>query len=90
MIACIAILSILLIWKNKWLAYSIAIVLGLVSLYFLLACYKEYMEFPAGDSESTRLILTGGLIFGSLIVISSLMLIKYFLIIPAWVEKKVS
>jgi hypothetical protein len=90
MIVCIAILSILLIWKNRWLAYSIAILLGLVSFYFLFACISEYKEFPAGDSDGTRLMLIGGLIFGSLIVISFLMLIKYFIIIPAWIERKMS
>jgi hypothetical protein len=53
-------------------------VLGLVSFYFILACYSEYKEFPAGDSDGIRLIVTGCLIFGSLIAISFIMPKKYF------------
>ncbi|GHT04495.1 hypothetical protein FACS189440_13970 [Bacteroidia bacterium] len=77
-IACIALLAILLIWKNRWLALSISIVLGLVSFYFILACYSEFKEFPAGDNDGIRMLLTGCLLFGSLIAISFIMPRKYF------------
>jgi hypothetical protein len=78
LILCIALFSIPLIWNNRWFALSISVVLGIASFYFLLACISEYKEFPAGDSEGIRLMLTGSLIFGSLIVISFIMPRKYF------------
>jgi hypothetical protein len=78
LILCIALFSILLIWKNRWFALSISVVLGVASFYFLLACISEYKEFPVGDNDGIRLMLTGSLLFGSLIVISFIMPRKYF------------
>jgi VIT1/CCC1 family predicted Fe2+/Mn2+ transporter len=77
-IACIVLLLTLLIWKNRWLALSLSIVLGMACFYFLLACYSEYKEFPANDNNGIRMMLTGCMIFGSLLVISAILPGKYF------------
>lgn len=71
-------IALLLIWKNKYLALSIAILLGGASVYFLLALLSEFNEFPAGNQERWQLLLIGGAIFGSLLVASLIMPKKYF------------
>jgi Na+/H+-dicarboxylate symporter len=71
-------MSVLLIWKNKFLAFFISVVLGIVSFFFLLACFSEYSEFSAEDPAGTTLLLVGCSIFIPLIVISIVMPIKYF------------
>lgn len=75
-----AILSVLtlMLWKNKYLALVIAIVLGAVSLFFMLAVFAEYSEFPSGNKDGWQLLLTGTLLFGSLFAISLIMPRKYF------------
>lgn len=71
-------IAILLIWKNKYLALSIAILLGGASVFFLLALLSEFSEFPAGNQERWQMLLIGGAIFGSLLVASLIMPRKYF------------
>ncbi len=78
MIACLAILGVLMIWKNKHLALIISCLLGAVSSYFILALLSEYGEFPVGDKEGIKMLVTGLLLFGSLIILSVIMPIKYF------------
>lgn len=80
MIVCGLILSTLIIWKNKYFALSLSIILGLVSLYMLLAVFSEYKEFPSGDRNGLKLLLVGGLLFTSLLAISILLPRKYFTI----------
>lgn len=67
-------LAVLLIWKNKYLALALSILLGIGSCYMLLALISEFREFPIGDSEGYTLLLTGSLIFIPLLA----MPIKYF------------
>lgn len=68
----------LLIWKNKYLALSIAILLGGASVYFLLALLSEFHEFPVENQERWQMLLVGCAIFGSLLVASLIMPKKYF------------
>jgi len=73
----IAILS-LLIWKNKYIALYMSMLLGFVSFYFILALLSEFSEFPVGSQEGIKMLLIGGLICGGLLAISIIMPIKYF------------
>ena len=68
----------LLIWKNKYLAFYISMILGFISFYFILALLSEFSEFPAGSKDGRFMLLIGGLIFGGLLVISIIMPVKYF------------
>ncbi len=67
----------LLLWRNKYLALAIAIILGIISVFLMLAIFAEYSEFPPGSSDAWRL-LVGMLIFGPLFVIALIMPRKYF------------
>ena len=78
MIACGLILFTLIIWKNKYFALSLSIILGLVSFYMLLAVFSEHKEFPSGDRNGWQLLLVGGLIFTSLLAVSIFLPRKYF------------
>lgn len=68
----------LLIWKNKYLALSIAILLAGASVYFLLALLSEFHEFRVENQERWQMLLVGCAIFGSLLVASLIMPRKYF------------
>jgi hypothetical protein len=78
MIGCGLILSTLIIWKNKYFALSLSIILGLVSFYMLLAVFAEYNEFPSDDRNGWQLLFVGGLIFTSLLAVSIFLPRKYF------------
>jgi len=78
MVFGILVIAILLIWKNKYLALSIAILLGGASAYFLLALLSEFHEFPAENQERWQMLLIGIAIFGSLLAASLIMPKKYF------------
>jgi hypothetical protein len=78
MIGCGAILWILVIWKNRYFALCLAVILGLVSCYMLFAVFSEYKKFPSGDTDGLTLLFIGGLIFTSLLVISFFLPKKYF------------
>jgi len=80
MIACGLILSTLIIWKNKYFALSLSVILGLVSFYMILAVLSEYKEFPSGDRNGLQLLFVGGLIFISLLTVSIFLPRKYFAI----------
>ena len=67
----------LLVWKNKFLALSLAVLLGGVSVFFLLALLSEFSEFPPGSQEGWQMLLVGCAIFGSLLAVSLLMPRKY-------------
>ncbi|WP_353129920.1 hypothetical protein [Parapedobacter pyrenivorans] len=75
-IGVLAILA-LLIWKNKFLALSIAVLLGGASVFFLLALLSEFSEFPTGSPEGWQMLFVGGAIFGSLLAVSFIMPKKY-------------
>ena len=68
----------LLIWKNKYLALAIAMVLGAVSVFFMLAVFAEYREFPSESRDGWYVLLMSMLLFGSLFAISLIMPKKYF------------
>ena len=78
LVISILIVLALLIWKNKYLALSISIILGCASFYFILALLSEYSEFPIGSKDGLQMLLIGGLIFGPLLLISTIMPAKYF------------
>lgn len=75
---CIAIMLILIIWKNKYFALVLSVLLGLVSFYMLLAVVSEFREFASGDAKGMQLLLTGSLLFGFLMLMSFLIPGKYF------------
>jgi hypothetical protein len=68
----------LLIWKNKYYALTISIILSCISIFFLLALLSEFSEFPSGSKDGAQMLLFGGLLFGGLFAISVIMPIKYF------------
>jgi hypothetical protein len=76
-IACALIVLILVILKNKVFAILLSVILGLVSIYMLLAVLSEYSEFPRGDLKGTQLLLVGSLLFTSLLTIALTLPKKY-------------
>ncbi|WP_163264726.1 hypothetical protein [Dysgonomonas sp. 216] len=77
MVGIVGLVSILLIWKNKIMALLLSIIMGLACFYMLLAVFSEYKKFLKGDPDGLNLLLTGSLIFVTLIVFSFVMPVKY-------------
>jgi hypothetical protein len=82
LISCMFMIITLIIWKNKYVALGMAIILGLVSCYMLLAVFSEYSEFASGDSNGLKLLLAGGSLFISLLVVSIFLPRKYLISNP--------
>ncbi|HLT72323.1 MAG TPA: hypothetical protein VKZ75_06705 [Cyclobacteriaceae bacterium] len=78
LILCGLVLSILVVWKNKFFALGISTILGLVSFYMIFAVLSEYKEFPPGSISGLVLLFVGESIFVTLFVISIFLPIKYF------------
>ena len=78
MLAVILFMSLLVILKNKTMALFASLLIGLGSLYMIFAVLSEYSEFPRGDTNGLKLLLTGAIIFLSTLLISILLPIKYF------------
>ena len=78
MLAVILFMSLLVILKNKTMALFASLLIGVGSLYMIFAVLSEYSEFPRGDSNGLKLLLTGAIIFLSTLLISILLPIKYF------------
>jgi hypothetical protein len=74
----IVFLGVMIKWKIKAFVISFAVLLGIGSLFMLLAVLSEFREFPQGDSEGLKLLLTGSSIFIGTLVISVWMPQKYF------------
>lgn len=77
MIFAAMILTGIVVSKNKYFVLSISILLGLLSVYMMLALLSEYHEFPAMDPRSIQMLTVGSLLFGSLLVISFYLPKKY-------------
>lgn len=78
MLAVILFMSLLVILKNKTMALFASLLIGIGSLYMIFAVLSEYSEFPRGDANGLKLLLTGATIFLSTLLISILLPIKYF------------
>ena len=78
MLAVILFMSLLVILKNKTMALFASLLIGVGSLYMIFAVLSEYSEFPRGDTNGLKLLLTGAIIFLSTLLISILLPIKYF------------
>ena len=78
MLAVILFMSLLVILKNKTMALFASLLIGVGSLYMIFAVLSEYSEFPRGDANGLKLLLTGAIIFLSTLLISILLPIKYF------------
>ena len=78
MLAVILFMSLLVILKNKTMALFASLLIGVGSLYMIFAVLSEYSEFPRGDANGFKLLLTGAIIFLSTLLISILLPIKYF------------
>ena len=78
MLAVILFVSLLVILKNKTMALFASLLIGIGSLYMIFAVLSEYSEFPRGDANGLKLLLTGATIFLSTLLISILLPIKYF------------
>ena len=78
MLAVILFMSLLVILKNKTMALFASLLIGVGSLYMIFAVLSEYSEFPRGDANGLKLLLTGAIIFLSSLLISILLPIKYF------------
>jgi hypothetical protein len=77
MLGCLLLLSTLIIWKDKYFAFIISIILGLGSFYMLIAVLSAYSKFPAGDRDGLQLLVVGMSIFTSLLVIALFLPMKY-------------
>jgi len=77
LIFCLLILFTLIIWKNKYFALTLSIILGIVSFYMLFAVFSEFREFPSDDRNGWQLLLVGGLLFISLLTVSIFLPRKY-------------
>ena len=78
MLAVILFMSLLVILKNKTMALFASLLIGIGSLYMIFAVLSECSEFPRGDANGLKLLLTGAIIFLSTLLISILLPIKYF------------
>ena len=78
MLAVILFMSLLVILKNKTMALFASLLIGIGSIYMIFAVLSEYSEFPRGDANGLKLLLTGAIIFLSTLLISILLPIKYF------------
>ena len=63
MLAVILFMSLLVILKNKTMALFASLLIGVGSLYMIFAVLSEYSEFPRGDANGFKLLLTGAIIF---------------------------
>ena len=77
-LAVILFMSLLVILKNKTMALFASLLIGVGSLYMIFAVLSEYSEFPRGDANGLKMLLTGAIIFLSTLLISILLPIKYF------------
>lgn len=77
MIAIIALILILMLWRNKVYAIIISIVLGWASFYMVFAVISEYREFPSGHPDGIQLLVVGLLIFLGLAITAGFMPMKY-------------
>ena len=77
-IGLFAIVSTLVVWKNKALAILLAALLSLGSLWMILAVWSEYLEFPKGSPESVKLLAIGMFIFLVSLACAIVMPMKYF------------
>lgn len=77
MIAIIALILILMLWRNRIYAILISIVLGLASFYMVLAVFSEFREFPSGHPDGIQLLVVGLLIFLGLAITAGFMPMKY-------------
>lgn len=79
MVSGILLIVALLIWRNKYFALSIAVLLAVASIFFLLALLSEFHEFPVENPGRWQMLLAGTAIFGSLLALSLIMPRKYFI-----------
>lgn len=77
MLAVIAAVVTLIVWRSMALALVVSSILGLGSLYMLLAVFSEAHEFRSGDPDGTRLLLTGSLVFITTLAMAILLPQKY-------------
>lgn len=77
MIAIIALILILMLWRNKIYAIIISIVLGWTSFYMVFAVISEFREYPSGDPDGIKLLVIGLLVFLGLCVTAGFMPMKY-------------
>lgn len=61
------------------MAYLASVVFGLGSFFMILAVMSEFHEFPAGDANGHKLLLTGCSIFASTLIMSIILALKYSL-----------
>ena len=78
MIAIAAFIIALLVFRIKALAFILAVVLGLGSIYMLFAVFSEFNEFQKGDPAGLKLLITGLAIFIGLTSMAIIMPVKYF------------
>lgn len=67
-----------MVWRIRTFAYILSVLLGLGSLYMILAVFSEFSEFPKGDPRGIKFLLTGTSIFIVLAAMAIVMPFKYF------------
>jgi len=72
-------LGFTLFFKNATLAVFTSAILGLLSLYMILAVISEFREFETGDTEGIKLLTTGLLLFLATFIMSIIMGVKHLI-----------
>ena len=75
-IALMLLLFLELIINNLILTLLSSSIIGLLSIYMMLAVISEYREFPAGDAEGKTLLIVGLSIFISSLLLSAFMSVR--------------
>lgn len=75
-IVLILLLIVVIITKGVIVTVFSSSLIGLLSLYMMLAVISEYREFPVGDAEGSKLLAVGLSIFISTFALSVLMSVR--------------
>lgn len=75
---CVWLLLLQLIYKNKIIGIIYGNLLGLFSIYMLLAVYSEFSKFGYTNTDANILLGTGATVFSLGVFMAGKMLYKYF------------
>jgi len=78
MLGIIAFILGLIILRNRFMALTISVIIGLGSIYMMLAVLSEYNKFSTGNTEGLKLLLIGSSAFIVTLIMSIILPVKYF------------
>jgi hypothetical protein len=76
-IGVIAVMVFQLIFSNKFVGIASGIILGIFSMFMVLAVRSEHNDFPAGSSEGLTFLLLGEGLFFLSIIVAGCMVFKF-------------